>query len=101
LAIFPRVEGDRAIEERLKHLLVQRLSLVNIKPQDIGDDEPLFGEGVGLDSLDGVEIAVILQREFGIRVTDRNATREAFATVRTLADFIRSHQKNGKPPSPA
>lgn len=88
------MEPDRNIEERLKQLLVQRLSLQNVKPEDIGDDEPLFeeGKGLGLDSLDGVEIAMILQRDFGIRIRDRNATREAFATVHTLADFIRSHQ---------
>ncbi len=78
------------IREKLKVLLVNQLSLEDIKPEEIEDDCGLFGEGLGLDSLDAVEIVVMLQRNFGMEVKDMEKSREVFRTIRTLADYVYS-----------
>ncbi|MEN7973782.1 MAG: phosphopantetheine-binding protein [Verrucomicrobiota bacterium] len=76
------------IREKLKVLLVDQLSLEDIDPKDIEDDSELFGEGLGLDSLDAVEIVVMLQRNFNIETKDMEKNREVFRTISTLADFV-------------
>jgi len=78
------------IRERLKVLLVDQLSLEDITPEEIGDDCELFGAGLGLDSLDAVEIVVMLQRNFGMEVKDMEKSREVFRTIGTLADYVYS-----------
>lgn len=77
-----------AISAQLKQHLVTHLALRNITPDQIQDDAPLFGEGLGLDSLDAVEIAVILQRHFGIQIKDMEIGRQVFQSVSTLAAFV-------------
>jgi acyl carrier protein len=74
--------------KKLKELLVENLSLENIKPEAIKDDEILFGEGLGLDSLDAVEIVVLLQRNFGIEVKDMKEGRKIFYSIDTLANYV-------------
>ncbi|MCP5003678.1 MAG: acyl carrier protein [Planctomycetes bacterium] len=90
-------EGNKTLEEtrsKLKVLLVDHLSLEDIKPEDIKDDEILFGEGLGLDSLDAVEIVVLLQRNFGLEVKDMNKGREIFYSVDTLAQYVVNNIEN-------
>ena len=74
--------------KKLKELLVENLSLENIKPEAIKDDEILFGDGLGLDSLDAVEIVVLLQRNFGIEVKDMKEGRKIFYSIDTLANYV-------------
>ena len=81
------------IRETLKVKLIEQLSLEEITPEEITDDMPLFGEGLGLDSLDAVEIIVLLQRNFEVEVKDVQESRAIFQTVNTLADYI-YQQKN-------
>jgi len=81
------------IREKLKKLLVSQLSLEDVKPEEIKDDEVLFGEGLGLDSLDAVEIVVLLQRNFGLDVKDMNQGKKIFYSVDTLARYIYEHRK--------
>ena len=76
------------IREKLKVLLVDQLSLDDVEPKEIEDDCELFGEGLGLDSLDAVEIVVMLQRNFGMEVKDMEKSREVFRTISTLADYV-------------
>lgn len=77
------------IKSDLKRLLIENLSLEEVKPQDITDDMNLFGEeGLGLDSLDGVEIVVILQRHYGLDVKDMQKGRDIFRCINSLAPYV-------------
>jgi acyl carrier protein len=80
-------------ELALKELIVAALHLEEVAPHDIDSDEPLFGEGLGLDSIDALELGVAIRQHYGIRieaVTDE--VRAHFATVRSLAKFIARQQ---------
>ena len=82
---------DELITE-LKHHIVEDLEIEDVDPSEVGDDEPLFAEGLGLDSIDGVELVVMLERHYGIRLTDMELAKSAFATVRTLAEFVQANR---------
>ena len=81
------------IRKDLKEMLVRDLSLEDINPSDIKDDEILFGEGLGLDSLDAVEIVVLLQRNFGIEVKNMEQGKELFYSIDTIANYIYANRK--------
>ena len=81
------------IRKKLKVLLVENLSLEDVAPEEIKDDEILFGEGLGLDSLDAVEIVVLLQRNFGLEVKDMEKGREIFYSIDTLARYVYENTK--------
>ena len=81
-------EKLKKIREKLKVLLVENLSLEDVEPEDIADDEILFGEGLALDSLDAVEIVVLLQRNFNIEIKDAKKARKVFYSVETLTKYI-------------
>ncbi|HEX9303896.1 MAG TPA: phosphopantetheine-binding protein [Thermoanaerobaculia bacterium] len=76
---------------RVKELIVRRLKL-DIDPTTIQNDAPLFGEGLGLDSIDALELVLGLEQEFGIKVEDEEVGVKAFASVNALVDFI-EHKK--------
>lgn len=73
---------------KLKQAMTVDLHLEGVSPEDIEDDAPLFGEGLGLDSLDAIELVVLVQRHFGIDIRDAEATHSAFASVTALAEYI-------------
>ena len=75
---------------KLKECLIAELQLADITPDDIDDTAPLFQEGLGLDSLDAVELVVLLKRNFGITIQDAEEARRVSASVATLADYIDS-----------
>lgn len=79
----------QGIKDELKRLLVENLNLEDLKPADIGDDVNLFGgDGVGLDSLDGVEVVVILHRQYGLDVKAMQKGRDVFQSINTLAPYV-------------
>jgi acyl carrier protein len=80
------------LKAELKRLLVENLSLEDTKPQDIRDDVSLFGDGgVGLDSLDGVEVVVLMHRNYGLDVKTMQKNRGVFSSINTLADYVKAH----------
>jgi len=83
---------NRSLEEvktELKRLVVEYLAIEEMKPEDIADDKNLFGgDGVGLDSLDGVEIVVLLHRHYGLDVKAMQKGREVFRSISTLAPYV-------------
>jgi acyl carrier protein len=74
---------------RLKQLIVETLRLEDIAPADIPDNEPLVGGGLSLDSIDALELAVRLEKEFGIKIASSEEARRAFESVAALAAYIR------------
>lgn len=82
-----------ALVNELKTLLIAGLHLEDKQPDDIDPDEPLFSDGLGLDSIDALEIAVLLDREYGVKITSDDERNQAiFASLNSLADFIAAHR---------
>jgi acyl carrier protein len=84
---------DIALNE-LKARIIESLRLENITPDQIDDDAPLFGAGLGLDSIDALELVVMLENHYGIVIKDIEEGRPAFASVRELGAFIQARRAN-------
>jgi acyl carrier protein len=82
-----------ALTTTLKKQIVEQLNLQHIKPEDIGDEQALFAEGMGLDSIDALELIVLLQQKYGIKLADPSEGPKIFYSVKTMADYITAHQK--------
>lgn len=76
----------------LKRQIIEQLNLKDLKPEDIGDDQPLFVEGLGLDSIDALELIVLLQQEYKIKLASAEEGQSVFRSVRTMAQYITEHQ---------
>ena len=76
------------LKRKLKELLIERLKFEDMTPDDIGDDEPLFEGGLGLDSIDALEIVVMLESEFGIKVKNESSARQYFRSISSLAELV-------------
>lgn len=76
------------IQSRVKRLIVESLNLDGMTPEMIDENAPLFGEGLGLDSVDALELVVALEREFGIKIKSQELGQEVFSSVNSLSDFI-------------
>lgn len=90
---------ESVCREQLKRLIVRTLNLEGVRPETIGDDQPLFGEGLGLDSVDALELLVAVEKEFGLSLETHEVNRSALASVANLARFIggRLHQAGAGP----
>lgn len=83
-----------ALEQEIKELIISSLSLEDIQPQDIDADQPLFVDGLGLDSIDALELGVALQRRYGVSLSaDSAETRRHFANVRSLVALVEAARK--------
>jgi acyl carrier protein len=80
--------NPKDLKERLKKILVAELDLIDIDPSDIDDDEPLFGEKYGLDSVDAIEIIYQVKENFGVEIRDMKEGRPALQSINSLAAFI-------------
>ncbi|MBL7931926.1 MAG: acyl carrier protein [Bacteroidia bacterium] len=82
-----------ALKEDVKKKMIQFLNLAPLTPEEIDDDAPLFGEGLGLDSIDSLELIVMLKREYGVQIDDPKEGRKALASINTMTDYILEHGK--------
>ncbi|MEJ7770013.1 MAG: phosphopantetheine-binding protein [Chitinophagaceae bacterium] len=76
------------LKQQLKKQIIEFLNLISVKPEDIKDDEPLFGTGLGLDSIDSIELIVLLSREYGITIQDPKEGRKILVDINTIVDYI-------------
>ncbi len=81
------------LKEQLKRQIIEALNLEEIEPGDIDNDSPLFGEGLGLDSIDALELIVLLEKNYGIRISDPKKGKEIFKSINVLADYVSQNRK--------
>ena len=79
------------LKQQVKQQIVQFLNM-SVKPEDIKDEEPLFGEGLGLDSIDSIELIVMLGREYCINIQDPKEGRKILANINTMVAYIEEHR---------
>ena len=81
-----------ALMTDLKTKIIEALNLKHLKPEDIGDEQPLFVDGLGLDSIDALELIVLMQEHYNIKIADPEQGPKIFKSVKTMAEYITSHQ---------
>lgn len=77
---------------KLKKDLIENLNLEDLSPEDIDNNAALFGDGLGLDSIDALEIIVLIERNYGIKIKDQATGQEAMKSITSLAEFIKNNQ---------
>ena len=80
------------LKTTLKQQIIESLNLQGMKPEDIDDNAPLFGEGLGLDSIDSLELMVLLERNYGIKIEDAREGRKVLTSVQSMAEYIDTHK---------
>ncbi len=78
------------LHTRVKQMIIDRLQLEGMTPADIDDGAPLFGDGLGLDSIDALELVIGIEKVFGVRIQDEEVGAKAMASVNALVEFMRS-----------
>ncbi len=82
------------LKQEIKGLIISSLELEGVSPDDIGDDEVLFGEGLGLDSVDALELGIALKKKYGVSFSKENGdNKKYFRSVNTLAEYISAHKE--------
>jgi len=79
--------------EGLKAQIIEQLNLEDMSPSDIDADDQLFGDGLGLDSIDALELIVLLEKHYGIKIEDPKEGQKIFLSVRSIAEFITDYKK--------
>ena len=80
------------LKQQVKEQIIEFLNLKTVKPEDISDTEPLFGDGLGLDSIDSIELIVLLSREYGIEIKDPKEGRKILVDINTMVDYIEKNR---------
>jgi len=86
------VQLNDPLIEKIKQLIIQRLKLEDMTPEMIENDAPLFGEGLGLDSIDALELVLGMEKEFGVIIPDAEVGKRVFQSVRTMAQYVQENQ---------
>ncbi len=81
------------LKKELKEKIIENLNLEDIDIADIGDDDVLFGDGLGLDSIDALELIVMLDKDYGIKLTDPKQGKSIFQSINTMANYISENRK--------
>jgi len=76
------------LKHTLKKQIIEELNLQDMKPEDIADDAPLFGEGLGLDSIDALELVVLMEKYHGVKILDENVGKKVLVSINTMAEYI-------------
>ncbi len=84
--------GNEELKLQLKEHIIKYLNLLEMTPDDIKDDQPLFGEGLGLDSIDSLELIVLLEREYGIKIQDPKEGRKVLVDINIMLNYIQEHR---------
>ena len=80
------------VEEEIKELIIKSLELEDITPSDINEEEPLFIDGLGLDSIDALELGMALKKKYSLKMSsNKEENKKYFYSVKTLADYVRSN----------
>ncbi|GHC42398.1 phosphopantetheine-binding protein [Ulvibacter litoralis] len=80
------------LREELKEKIIEQLNLEDVAVADIADDDSLFGDGLGLDSIDALELIVMLDKDYGIKLSDPKEGRKIFESIGVMADYIAEHR---------
>lgn len=83
---------EKELIEQLKVQLIEQLNLEDLEPSDIGDDMMLFGDELGLDSIDALEIIVLLEKEYGVKIESQSEGQKVFKSVQSIAQFVAESQ---------
>jgi acyl carrier protein len=86
------METEEQLKQHLKEQIIKYLNLMSVTPADIKDDQSLFGEGLGLDSIDSIELIVLLEREYGIKIEDPKEGRKVLVDINTMIEYIKKHR---------
>ncbi len=80
------------LQQELKEKIIEQLSLEDLEVSEIGDNDPLFGDGLGLDSIDALELIVLLEKDYGIKLKDPKEGKAIFQSVSVMADYIEKNR---------
>jgi len=83
---------ENDLKLQIKEHMIKYLNLIDMTPSEIGDDDPLFSDKFGLDSIDALELSVMIEREYGIKITDPKEGRKVLLSVNTMAQYIQENQ---------
>lgn len=83
------------LKNQLKEQIIEALNLEDITPADIENAAPLFGEGLGLDSIDALELLMILDKQYGIKFASKDESKKALASIDAMAEYVMAHKTKG------
>jgi acyl carrier protein len=87
--------NDNSLKSEIKLLIIKTLNIDDVEPDEVPDEDPLFGEGnvLGLDSIDALEIVMALQEKYGVRIDDKNQSRFILRSITTIAEFVENNRE--------